>query len=165
MERKIQKDIIVEAPIREVWQLWTTQEGVTTFFAPKANVELVVGGRYEMLFNPEEAPGSQGGEGLKVLSYLPEEMLSVEWNAPPHLPNVRRERTHVVVQFESRPGDKTRVKLSHLGWKEGAEWDQAFAYFIRAWDVVLARLAYRFSVGPIDWNDPYRPDDNDKLEI
>jgi hypothetical protein len=52
--------------------------------------------------------------------------------------------------------EQTKVRLTHLGWGEGGEWDQAFAYFTQAWQVVLGRLAHRFSVGPIDWNNPYR---------
>jgi uncharacterized protein YndB with AHSA1/START domain len=92
------------------------------------------------------------------LSYLPEEILSFEWNAPPHLPNVRQEKTWVVVQFEAGSTERTRVKLTHLGWGEGEEWDQAFAYFTQAWQVVLGRLTHRFSVGPIDWTNPYRPE-------
>jgi len=32
-----------------------------------------------------------------------------------------------------------------------------FAYFTRAWEVVLGWLEHRFSVGPIDWSDPYTP--------
>ena len=76
MNRMIQKEVTVAAPVAEIWQAWTTEEGALTFFAPKANVELAIGGRYEMLFDPAAPPGSQGGEGLKILSYLPEEMLS-----------------------------------------------------------------------------------------
>lgn len=157
MNRVIQKKITVAAPVAEVWQAWTTPEGVLTFFAPEANVELAIGGRYEMLFDPDAPPGSQGGEGLKILSFLPQEILSFDWNAPPKFPNVRQERTWVVVQFEPQQADVTRVKLTHLGWQDGEEWDQVFAYFMRTWDVVLGRLAYRFSTGPIDWDDPYRP--------
>ncbi len=111
-----------------------------------------------MLFDLEAPVGSQGGEGLKILSYLPEEMLSFEWNAPSHLPNVRQEKNWVVVQFEAESVERTRVKLTHLGWGEGEEWDQAFAYFTQTWQVVLGRLAHRFSAGPIDWDNPYRPE-------
>jgi uncharacterized protein YndB with AHSA1/START domain len=157
MDRAIRKEIIVAAPVRQVWEAWTTQEGVTTFFAPKANVELAIGGRYEMFFDLDAPVGSQGGEGLKVLSYLPQEMLSFEWNAPPRFPNVRGERTWVVVQLEPQQEDTTRVRLTHVGWRGGEEWDQVFAYFVRAWDIVLGRLEHRFSVGPIDWDDPYTP--------
>jgi len=157
MERRIEKEVVVDAPVSEVWQMWTTEAGVKTFFAPKANIDLMVGGRYEILFELDAPPGSQGGEGLKVLAFTPDQMLTVEWNAPPHLPNVRRERTRLIVEFHSQPENKTTVRLTHDGWGEGGEWDQAFNYFMRAWDIVLGRLKYRFSVGPIDWADPYRP--------
>jgi uncharacterized protein YndB with AHSA1/START domain len=157
MERKIEKDVVVDAPVGEVWRMWTTEAGAKTFFAPKANIDLTIGGRYEILFDLDAPPGSQGGEGLKVLAYTPERMLAVEWNAPPHLPNVRRERTRVIVEFSSRPERKTGVRLTHDGWGQGGEWDQAFNYFVRAWDVVLGRLKHRFSIGPIDWANPYRP--------
>jgi uncharacterized protein YndB with AHSA1/START domain len=157
IKRTIRKEITITAPVSAVWEAWATREGVTTFFAPQANVELSIGGRYEMLFNLEASAGSQGGEGLRILSYLPEEILSFEWNAPPRFPNVRGERTWVVVQFEPEQEDSTRVTLTHLGWREGEEWDQVFDYFLRAWDIVLGRLAYRFSAGPIDWLNPYTP--------
>jgi len=156
-QKKIQKEVTVAAPVTEVWRAWTTQEGVLTFFARRANVELKIGGRYEMLFNPDEPPGLQGGEGLKILSYLPQEMLSFTWNAPPQYPTVRDQHTWVVVQFEPMDADTTRVKLTHLGWQTGDEWDQVFGYFMRAWEVVLGRLQYHFATGPIDWNNPYNP--------
>ena len=47
----------------------------------------------------------------------------------------------------------TRVTLHHVGWGEGGEWEQAYAYFDRAWGNVLANLRKRFESGPIDWSD------------
>ena len=35
--------------------------------------------------------------------------------------------------------------------------EQVYAYFTRAWQIVLGRLERRFAVGPIDWDDPYAP--------
>ena len=84
-------------------------------------------------------------------------MLSFEWNAPPEYPNVRRRKTWVVVQLEPHHASSTRVRLTHLGWQKGEEWDQVFDYFESAWNVVLGRLRFRFAVSPVDWNDPYRP--------
>lgn len=80
-------------------------------------------------------------------------MLSFTWNAPPHLPNVRPQRTHVVVRFKELDPGHTQVTLTHDGWGAGEEWDQAFDYFTEAWgEVVLPRLRYRFAIGPLDWN-------------
>ncbi|UCE96776.1 MAG: SRPBCC domain-containing protein [Candidatus Bathyarchaeota archaeon] len=95
--RAIRKEIMVDAPVSEIWKAWTTTEGVLAFFAPKANIQLSIVGPYELLFDLDAPEGSQGGEGLKILSFLPEEMLSFEWNAPPQFPIVRRQRTWVVV--------------------------------------------------------------------
>jgi hypothetical protein len=43
--------------------------------------------------------------------------------------------------------------LHHTGWGEGGEWDQAYAYFDRAWGNVLANLKKRFETGPVDWTE------------
>jgi len=155
-QRMIRKEVIVNAPVKAVWDAWTTPEGAVTFFAPRANIRLAVGGPYELFFDPEAPEGSQGSEGLKILSFLPMEMLSFEWSAPPQYPTLRKgKRTWVVVQFYPRGQSEVRVRLTHLGWKEGDEWDEVFQYFRRAWDIVLGRLEHRFSRGPIDWNNPY----------
>ncbi|HKZ92993.1 MAG TPA: SRPBCC domain-containing protein [Candidatus Bathyarchaeia archaeon] len=163
--RVVRKEVKVNAPIEKVWNAWTTNEGAMKFFAPKAIIELTPGGRYELYFDLEASKGSRGGEGCRVLSFLPMVMLSFEWNAPPEFPNVRKEQkqkhTWVVVQFYPIARDQTKVRLTHLGWKEGEEWEKVFQYFMRAWDIVLGRLEHMFSTGkPIDWENPYSPPKN-----
>jgi uncharacterized protein YndB with AHSA1/START domain len=154
-EKVISVQIDVPAPLPDVWKAWTMEEGAQSFFAPKCKIDLKPGGAYEMLFDLEAEPGKQGGEGMVVMAVQAMRMLAFTWNAPPHLPSVRGQRTHVVVRlFESEAGE-TRVLLRHDGWGEGEEWEDAFQYFSRAWrDVVLPRLRYRFASGPVDWSDP-----------
>lgn len=65
-EKILQKEIKVSAPIKQVWECWTTEAGVATFFAPEANIELQIGGQYEMYFLPQAPPGSRGSEGCKI---------------------------------------------------------------------------------------------------
>ena len=108
-----------------------------------------------MLFDLEAEPGKQGGEGMRMLAVQPPNMLSFTWNAPPHLPNVRSQLTHVMVFLHALHATQTRVTLRHDGWGEGDEWDTAREYFERAWNqVVLPRLKYRFEIGPINWDQP-----------
>lgn len=154
-ERVIASEINVPAPLTDVWHAWTTKEGAERFFAPRCNIDLKPGGAYEMLFNLEAERGKQGGEGMVVMAVQPQRMLAFTWNAPPHLPSVRGQMTHVVIRlFETEAGE-TRVTLRHDGWGEGNEWDDAFQYFSSAWaDVVLPRLKHRFESGPVDWSNP-----------
>jgi len=153
----IRKAVIIPASVDDVWKAWTTKEGVVTFFAPKASVELAVGGDYEMYFTPRQPEGQRGSEGCKILSFVPGEMFSFTWNAPPSMPEVRKERTWVVLFFRYLEANKTQVNLLHLGWQMGKEWQEAFRYFDRAWEVVLGRLQYRFQKEPINWKSPFTP--------
>ena len=97
-----------------------------------------------------------------VLAFQPGRMLAFTWNAPPHLPEVRGHMTHVIVRLSEVDPETTRVSLTHDGWGDGGEWDQAFDYFSRAWaKVVLPRLVYRFRTGPVDWKNPPPPKEVD----
>ena len=152
LDRAVYAEITIPASLDEVWQAWTTEAGAVSFFAPRLRIDLRPGGAYEMYFDLDEQPGKQGGEGMHFLAIQPEQMLSFTWNAPPELPSVRGEMTHIVVRLYPLSKKSTRVTLKHDGWGSGGEWDQAFEYFERAWlKIVLPRLRYRFAVGPIDW--------------
>jgi len=154
-ERVVKAEIIVNAALDAVWEAWTTEAGIKTFFAPACKIEPRVDGAYEMYFNPDGATGQRGGEGNVILALQPQKMLAFTWNAPPHLPNVRQQRTSVVVRFKALEKSQTKVTLTESGWGEGEELDKAFAYFSKAWqEVVLPRLKYRFAVGPVDWEKP-----------
>jgi len=148
--RVVRVEGTVNAPIHEVWRVWTTSEGAQEFFAQKANIALRIGGPYEIQFNPKDE--RSGTKGLKILSYAPEEMISFQWNAPPEMPVVRNGGTWVVVEMRPEGTNRTHVTVMHLGWKEGAEWDEAYAHFQQGWGDLMKRLERRFTDGPIDWN-------------
>lgn len=151
-ERALNKEVVVAAPIAEVWRAWTTREGITSFLAPDADIEARVGGAFHVHFDPFAAPGSKGADDMRYMALQAPIMLSFDWNAPPHLPQVRQQRSFVIVRLKDLDGKSTRVSMHHVGWGEGGEWDQAHAYFDRAWGAVLANLKKRFESGPTDWS-------------
>jgi uncharacterized protein YndB with AHSA1/START domain len=152
-ERSLVKTATVNAPVDEVWKAWTTSEGIKTFFAPEARVEARPGGPFEIHINPYARPGMQGADDMVFLALQEQRMLSFTWNAPPHLPEARRQRTSVVVRLNPAGEGRTEVRLTHTGWGDGGQWDQAYAYFDRAWGNVLANLEKRFVSGPVDWTE------------
>lgn len=138
--QQIFKTATVDRPIEAVWQLWTTSEGLKSFFGYDNTFELVPGGPFEIYFDEEAPVGEKGSETCKVLSYLPYKMLSFSWNAPPEQGFVRNNpyKTWVVLQFEVKAEGITTVNLHHLGWPEGDAWDEAYRYFEIAWGKVLS---------------------------
>lgn len=150
-DRALSKQARVKAPVEAVWKAWTTNEGITSFFAPGANVEARVDGPFEIYMNPFGEPGLKGADGMRILALQDRRMISFTWNAPPHLPEARAQRTYVTVRMKPASEGETDVTLFHGGWGDGGEWDKAYAYFDRAWGNVLKNLEKRFTDGPIDW--------------
>ena len=153
---RIEVETVVNASLEDVWQAWTTNEGTQSFFSKKTNVKLEIGGPFELFFDTAKPEGSQGSENCRFLSYIPMEMLSFSWNAPPKFEHARGRHTWVVIRFEQLGPRQVKVKLTHLGWDEmksahpnhADEWDQVYDYFAKAWPYVLENLKKRFDDGP-----------------
>jgi uncharacterized protein YndB with AHSA1/START domain len=115
-ERAIDKEVVVDATVDQVWDAWTTREGITSFFAPDAKIEPRVGGAFHIYIDPLAPPGAKGADDMRFLALQPKKMLSFDWNAPPHLAHVRQQRTFVVVRLAPVSEKQTRVTLHHTGW-------------------------------------------------
>jgi len=150
-ERAIDKGIDVPATLDQVWDAWTTREGIVGFFAPDARIDPRAGGAFQIHFDPGAPPGSKGADDMRYMALQPKQMLSFDWNAPPSLPEARAQRTFVVLRFEPLGEKLTRVTLHHTGWGVGGQWDKAYAYCDHAWGNVLGNLKKRFELGPQDW--------------
>lgn len=150
-ERRVLKEVVVKAPVAAVWKAWTTSEGIVSFFAPEAVVDARPDGPFHIHMNPYGAPGLKGADDMRVMGVQENRMLSFSWNAPPHLPEARMQRTFVIVRLEPVGDAETLVRLTHIGWGDGGQWDQTHAYFDRAWGNVLANLQKRFAEAPVDW--------------
>ena len=150
--RPIDVEVSLRASLADAWKAWTTNEGAQQWLAPKTNIDLKPGGAFEILFLPDQPAGKRGAEGVKVLSYLPQEMLSFDWSAPPQFARARAQRTWVVVRFTDLGERRVRVRLSHHGFAERAaakpdekeEWAQVRDYFATAWPRVLEKLSKHF---------------------
>jgi uncharacterized protein YndB with AHSA1/START domain len=151
-KRQICISILVPADVESVWQAWTTEDGVRSFFAPAASIDLRINGRYDIFFNPAGLPGERGAENQFILALEKPFFFSFTWNAPPSMPLVRSQHTTVSIYLESQGPKRTLVTVVHNGWGQGEHWDEAFEYFEYAWgSVVLPQLVRRFQSGPIQW--------------
>lgn len=147
-DRVLEKTVVVAAPVADVYRTWTTPEGMKSFIAQGAVIEMKPGGKYEIYFDTSAPEGQRGSEGCEVLSFVENRMLSFTWNAPPQFPEVRQQRSFVVVHFSPIAGNQTRVDLTHGGWGQGEQWDKVYDYFDKAWTVVLTSLKEKVSAKP-----------------
>lgn len=152
-EKELKFEIVIDAPPADVYNAWSTTEGIKTFFAPGGEVELKLFGKYHIYFFPEAPEGKRGAEDEKVISFEENKMISFTWGFPPSLPYLRaNQKTIVNIRFEGTEDGNTLMKFIQSGWGEGDEWRKGYEYFTEAWgEVVLPRLKKRFEEGPVDW--------------
>lgn len=143
--RTLLKTAEVAAPRADVYRAYTTAEGWQAFFGVEAVIGLAIGGPFELYFDPEAPEGSKGSEGCKILAYVPDQMVAYSWNAPPKFPDERGQHTWVVVTFADTSEGTTAVTVTHAGFGQGGNWDEVYAYFDRAWGMVLGQLAAHFT--------------------
>ncbi|MHB8132001.1 MAG: SRPBCC family protein [Mobilitalea sp.] len=144
--REIRKTKVINQSVNDLWTKWTTHDGLISFFGKDNKIELKIGGAFEIYFLLKNPVGLQGSEGCKILSFLPNRMLSFSWNVPPKFKELRESdhKTWVVIEFKEINVQKTEILLIHLGWIDCIQWNEVFEYFNEAWESVLNHLEESF---------------------
>jgi uncharacterized protein YndB with AHSA1/START domain len=136
--------------------MWSTEAGVRSFFAPAARIGASPGGRYTIMFFPDEDPEGMvhGTAGAHVLASEPSRFYAFEWvvfagdeakgdNAPPYASPEQRlpDALPTWVEITLTPaGSGTHVEFRHFGFGEGELWGRSYTWFSRAWAGVLHQM-------------------------
>jgi uncharacterized protein YndB with AHSA1/START domain len=104
--RAFASQLSIAAPIETVFAVWSAGEFFAQTYDPgsatlKVKIDLVIGGRYEWLWD-----GETGSNDCQVLSFIPDRMISFSWNAPPSHSEGGRPGWRAFTT-RSRPGDGT----------------------------------------------------------
>lgn len=144
-EKALKFEVTVPATVEQVWEAFTTKEGLSTWLWKDVSVDLRKGGDWTVHF-----PGGSTGGGT-IVDFTPQRRLEMRALCPDQFPTVRRDRTTAVFQFEPVAGG-TQVTLTQTGWKQGTEWDSAYDYLAQGNAQLMSQLQYRFTKGPIQWD-------------
>ncbi|KKO52970.1 SRPBCC family protein [Paenibacillus sp. DMB20] len=144
----IVKEIRIAADRKLVWKAWTESERITQWFAPEAHIQPEVGGAFELYFNPGNKD-VMSTKGCKFIRLNAPETLAFEWKGPDPFAAVMNEAgnlTVVEVVLEKLDGG-TAVRLRHSGWGDSADFEQARAWHVEAWEQMLGSLKSSMEAG------------------
>lgn len=151
-DRHLRVEVTVPGTPDTLWPLWSTDDGVRSFFAPGSHIEARPDGWYEIFFLPNMPTGMRGADSMRVLAAEPGRRIMFTWNSPVTFGNARSQRTIVEVAFMPVGADSTKVMLTHFGFGREEVWDRIYEYFDGSWNaVVMPRFRHRVLHGPIDW--------------
>ena len=139
MNKVINVSVNVRCSSKKAFDMFANNKKVEGWLCGKANIEAVVGGKYEVYNNNNKDDNT---EGCKVLAIDVANYLVVEWKGPEKFAdfmNKEDELTQVNVLFHPK-GRFTQVTIIHSGWGGGENWNQAYEYFYKAWEGALAQL-------------------------
>jgi len=143
-DKIITENIILNCPIDSAFNYFADNDLLTKWLTTKADVEMQVGGKYELFWTPEDPdPTNNSTYGCKVLAVERPFYFSIEWMGNAEQKNFMnnvRPLTNVTVLFSQVDNNKTKVILIHTGWRQGENWEAARQYFIKAWAGALKQL-------------------------
>jgi uncharacterized protein YndB with AHSA1/START domain len=137
---------IIDAPPAEVWRAWTTAEGMRSWLAPKADIDLRIDGLMRANYNPKGELGDDSTIENKILAFDPERMFAIRVAKAPQsfpFPNAVQ-KMWTVVYFSDLGAGKTFVRAIGHGFTDDPESARMRDFFQKGNDYTLAELFKRF---------------------
>lgn len=147
-------ETISPAPVSELWRLWTTSEGLQSWVAPVAAIDLRVGGIWEASYDRNARIGDAANIRNRVVAFVPERLIVIQIaDAPPNFPHAELARQlTTTIEFEPRGASHTTVRVTMLGYRDEPGFDALRRHFDRGNAWTLAKLNERVVSGPINWD-------------
>lgn len=138
---------IVEAPVAQVWEAFTTKKGAESWMVAHAEIDLRIGGKMRTHYDPKGKLGDAGTIENTILSYHPERMLSIRnTKAPAKFTDAEAfQKTWTVIYFERVGPKQTKVTVVGLGWGTDEASQRVRAFFDKGNAYTLKKLQERFA--------------------
>lgn len=145
-ERTLVHEAVINAPVADVWRMYTTDEAARKWMAPKITIDLRVGGTMRASYHPDSNLNDEHTIINRILAYEPERMIAIRSEQAPAgfgwMEQFRQ--TWSVTYFEPIGERRTKLRLVGLGYGEGPEWDELYAFFNQGNQHVLDLLKQQF---------------------
>lgn len=137
----------VNAPVEEVWKAFTTKEGIESWMAPAADIDLHIGGAMRTNYNPNGKLGDSSTITNTILSYDPLRMLSIKATGVPEDFPFKKAIKNMwsVIYFEVLPNNHTLVRVISLGYSEESESQKLREFFKKGNAYTMEKLQKRFA--------------------
>ena len=131
-DKVLQLSIIVPATVKEVWKLFTTDEGLKKWIAPVAKIDMKIGGSIRTNYDSNKTVDDSSSIKLDIINYIEYEMLTLKVNLNNSFPaEAKKEDKNLqeILQFVKVGEHETKIISTMVGWGQGSNWDKAYSFF------------------------------------
>jgi uncharacterized protein YndB with AHSA1/START domain len=131
-DKVLQLSIIVPATVKEVWKLFTTDEGLKKWIAPVAKIDMKIGGSIRTNYDSNKTVDDSSSIKLDIINYIEYEMLTLKVNLNNSFPaEAKKEDKNLqeILQFVKVGEHETKIISTMVGWGQGSHWDKAYSFF------------------------------------
>ena len=143
-ERVLRIETIVPMPLEQVWNAWTTQDGLKEWIAPVVAIDFRIGGTISTNYDRKTKIGDSGTITLPITNYIERQLITLKVNLNDSFARKARDEDQnlqEIVQIADIGDGKTKLVSSMVGWGAGKEWDDAYAFFARGNEWTYQQLA------------------------
>lgn len=139
---RLVQTILIQAPIEEVWDAWTTTEGILKWMVPHGRVDFKVGGKYTSTYDPSSDLNGEEVIENTILAYDPHKMIAFRTTkTPASFPfTAAIANTWSVVYFEDAGIDKVIVRVHGLGYGDDEQSQMMRDFFNQGNQMLLETL-------------------------
>ena len=140
----------INAPVAEVWRIFTTSDGYLATGAAQAHVDLRIGGEIQSHYGGQDGKHGQLGDAEtivnEILAYEPERMLALRIKqAPASFPHRSAiDGTWTVLYFNPAGENMTQVRVVGLGYQDTPESQALRQFFEQGNRWTLDHIAKRY---------------------
>ena len=136
----------ISAPVKAVWEAFTTTDGLKSWMAPLADIDLRLDGKMRANYRADGTLGDTNTIVNRILSFEPERMLSIRVDqAPTGFPFPEAVKSMwTVIHFEPAAENRTRMQVVGLGFTDQPESVRMRAFFERGNAYTLQKLQEKF---------------------
>jgi uncharacterized protein YndB with AHSA1/START domain len=137
---------VVNAPVSEVWKMWTTKEGIESWMVAKTDIDFRIGGLWKTSYSKEANLDGDSAIHQTILAYDPGRMVSYRTIKTPKnfpFPNAIF-KTWVVVYLEAAGDKRTKVTAQMLGFTDDEESQKMRTFFESGNKTTLDNLIKKF---------------------
>ncbi len=147
MNKIIHCKVRINCSQQQSFEMFTKNSNIQTWLANSADIELYVGGKYELFWDTDNKRINSTID-CKITALEMNKLLCFEWKGPEqysHFMNIAEPLTHVSVLFipDYENDNITEIHLIHTGWKSDENWDKARIWFESVWRNALDNLKHK----------------------